>query len=152
MKKKYFINLSGSEKQELRELINKGVASSRKITRARIILLANKEKSNREIAEILDIGASTVERTRKKYCEEGLQKALEERPRPGGKKKLNGHQEAHVVAFACEKSPEGRARYTLRLIADKMVEMNIVDSISYETVRRTLKKIKSSPGSQSNGV
>ena len=94
----------------------------------------------------LDTSSTTVERTRKRFVEGGLEKALNEDPRPGQQRKLDGRGEAHLIALACSQAPAGHSHWTLRLLAGKLVELGVVDSISHETVRQTLKKTRSSPG------
>ena len=128
------------------ELTRKGKVSARKIKRANILLQADKGKTDQEIAENLEVGKATVERTRKKFVEGGLEWALNERHRPGGKLKLDGTKEAFLVALARSAPPEGRERWTMQLLADRLVQLKVVDSISDETVRRTLKKRSVSPG------
>ncbi len=141
MRKIYVVDLSDEEKTVLAGLAKKGKTSARKINRARILLLADEGRTDRAIAEALGIGASTVERTRKRFVMEGgLEEALNERPRPGGKRKLTGKQEAYLLALASSDPPEGKKRWTMQLLADRLVELEVADSISDETVRRTLKR------------
>ncbi len=150
-KKKYIIDLSADERDELLQLIRRGKERVRKVTRARILLHAADGLTDEEIAAALSTGIATVERTRRRFVEEGMN-ALNERPRPGQRRKLTGKQEAHLIAVACSTAPQGRERWTLRLLADKVVELGLADSLSYETVRRTLKKTTSSRGSKSSGA
>ncbi len=138
-KKKYLVDLSPEEGEELRQLIRRGKHSSRKVTRARILLLAGDDATDEQIVDSLKTGFATVERTRKRFVEEGLE-CLNERPRRGQAPKLTGKQAAHLVAIACSTPPEGFARWTLRLLADKVVELKFADSITRETVRQVLKK------------
>ncbi len=140
MRKKYLVELTDPERDELLCLIKTGTASARKISRARALLLAAENKSDRQIAEHLHIGRSTVERVRKRFVEGNLDWALNERSRPGKTPKLNGQQEALLTALACSDPPEGRQRWTMQLLADRLVEMGETDTISDETVRRLLKK------------
>jgi putative transposase len=149
--KKYLVDLTADERETLLQLIRKGKPSARKVTRARILLKASEGFTDEQIAAALNTGEATVERTRKRFVEEGLG-ALDERPRPGARAKLKGKQEAHVIALACSKAPEGRRRWTLRLLADKVVELGFAESFSREAVRRMLKKTNSSPGSTSSGA
>jgi transposase len=144
-KKKYLVDLSAEERESLRQLIRRGTHSSRKVTRARILLLAANGSTDEQIVAALKTGFATVERTRKRFVEEGLD-CLNERPRRGQRRKLTGKQEAHLVAIACSTPPEGRARWTLCLLADKVVELKFADSIARETVRQVLKKTNSSRG------
>jgi transposase len=144
--KKYIVDLTGEERQELLELTRRGNRSVRKVRRARILLKADEGWRDREIMAALDTSSATVERTRKRFVEGGLEKALNEDPRPGQRRKLDGRQEAHLIALACSEAPAGHSHWTLRLLADKLVELGVVDSISHETVRQRLKKTGSSPG------
>jgi len=145
-RKVYIVELTKEEKAELLELTRKGKVSARKLKRAHILLQADKGKTDEEIADNLEVGRATVQRTRQKLVEGGLEWALNERHRPGGKLKLDGTQEAFLVALAHSTPPEGRERWTMQLLADRLVQLKIVDSISDETVRRTLKKRSASPG------
>jgi transposase len=140
MKKVYVVDLTKEEKAELLELVGKGEARARKMNRAHILLLANEGRTDKDIAEALHTSPSTVERTRRRFVEGGLERALNESPRPGGKRKLTGKQEAYLVALACSDPPEGKKRWSMQLLADRLVELEIVEEISDETVRRTLKK------------
>jgi transposase len=144
-KKKYLVDLSVDERETLRQLIRRGKHSSRKVTRARILLLASDGSTDEQIVTALKTAFATVERTRKRFVEEGLG-CLNERPRRGQARKLTGKQEAHLIAVACSRPPQGRARWTLQLLADKVVELKFTDSIARETVRQVLKKTNSSRG------
>jgi len=152
MQKIYRVDLTEAEQNHLQELISKGKTSARKITRARILLLAHQSKSDAAISEALHSGRATVERTRKRFVEEGLEACLKERPRPGKAPKLDGKQQALIVALACSDAPHGRECWTMQLLADRVVELGLVESISDETIRRTLKKTSSSRGRNSNGA
>jgi transposase len=138
-KKKYLVDLTADERESLRQLVRRGKHSSRKVTRARILLLATEGATDEQIVAALSIGVATVERTRKRFVEEGLE-CLNERPRRGQARKLTGKQEAHLVAVACSTPPEGRARWTLSLLAEKVVELKFAATIARETVRQVLKK------------
>lgn len=141
MRKIYVVDLSEEEKDELESLTKKGKTSARKLNRARVLLLANEGETDKQIAKALGVGTSTVERIRKRFVEEsGLEEALNERPRPGGERKLDGKQEAYLAALACSDPPRGTKQWTMQLLADRLVELEVVDSISDETVRRTLKR------------
>lgn len=146
MPKRYIVDLTEPERTHLRELTKRGKVSARKLTRAHILLQAADGTIDTRIAETLHVSVSTIERTRRRFVEEGLTAALTERPRPGGQPKLDGTQEAHLVALACSQPPTGRERWTMQLLADRLVELGVVATISDETVRRTLKKGGSSPG------
>ena len=149
--KKYLVDLTDSEKLELEKLIKSGKHQSRKLTRARILLLANDGKTDSEIVEVLQTARPTVERTRKRFVEEGLD-CLQEKLRHGARPRLDERQQAHLIAVACSPAPEGFARWTLQLLADKAVELGFVDSIAKETVRQVLKKTNSNRGEESRGV
>jgi transposase len=152
MKKKYIVTLTPEERRELQALISRGKAAARKLMHARILLKADAGDEgsgwqDAEIAEGLDVGTATVERVRKEFVEEGLEAALErKKPRRQYQRKLDGDGEARLIALACGRAPEGYSRWTLRLLADRMVALEHVDGISYETVRRALKKTSLSLG------
>jgi hypothetical protein len=150
MKKKYPVILTQTERDDLTMLIASGTAPARKLTHARILLKADQSQEgpawvDEEVADAVETSQPTVSRVRKQYVEEGLQAALNRRP-PNReyRRKLDGEQEARLVALACSEPPEGPARWSLRLLADKLVELEVVDDLSYQTVRRTLKKTNSS--------
>lgn len=146
-KKQYGIRLNATDRSYLLEVIEKGERSAREIRRAHTLLLADEKKQDQDIAAFLHINANTVAATRQRYCEVGLPLGLKEKSRPGNPRKLDGKQEAFVVALACSAVPEGRDHWTMQMLADKLVELQVVtDPISDETVRRTLKKMISSPG------
>jgi transposase len=146
MKKKYIVTLTQVERQMLQAMLSRGKAAARKLMHARILLKADVSAgrlalSDEAIAEGLEAGRATVERVRKEFVEEGLEAALERRkPRRQYKRRLDGDAEAHLVALTCQKPPEGRSRWTLKLLADRMVQLEYVEQVSYQTVRRTLKK------------
>jgi transposase len=148
--KKYRVNLSAKERITLEQLLRRGKAGPRKLTRARILLQADDGLSDEEIATALAVGPATVRRMRQRFVEVRLG-ALDEHVRPGAQRKLNARQEARVIAVACTPAPEGHTRWTLRLLAEKVVKMGFVDSISHETVRQVLKKANAKHGT-SNGV
>src|SRR5919206_335286 len=147
MTKRYRVTLTADERDELERLLARGKADVRKIKHAQILLKADEADGgpgwpDQRIAEALEVGIATVERVRRRFVEEGLASALS--PYRGGKRiyehKLDGAQEAHLIALACSAPPDERARWTLRLLARRMVELAYVDTLSYETVRQTLKK------------
>jgi transposase len=146
MKKKYIVTLTEEERRTLQEMLSRGKAAARKLMHARILLKADAAVggpgwNDEAIAEALEVGRATVERVRKEFVEEGLEAALDRRqPRRQYRRRLDGDGQAHLVALACQEPPEGRSRWTLRLLADRMVQLEYVDQISYQTVRRTLKK------------
>lgn len=152
MNKTYVIELTDEESDALLAVVGKGKAGARKIRRARTLLLADEGLTDEAIASTLHMGLSTVHRTRKRFVQEGLEAALNDRPRPGQPRRLDGKQEAFLVAMACSDPPEGRTRWTLRLLADRLVELDVVDEISHETVRRVLKKTTRNPGRRSTGA
>lgn len=140
------LNLSKAERQELQEIVRKGKNKARVITRARILLLSNEGRTDQQIAEALQIGRATVERIRRRAVRESVQVALVDRPRPGTEPKLNAKQEAQLIAIACSEPPPGQKRWTIRLLMEEVMQQKIVDSISFETVRRVVKKTMSSLG------
>jgi transposase len=144
--KRYIVKLSEEEKKDLHALTHKGTCGVRKLRRAQMLVLANEGPTDEEIARALDASVSTVERVRKRFVEEGLEAALSERSRPGARRKLDGRQEAYLVALASSDPPEGKKYWSMQLLADRLVELEIVEEISDETVRRTLKKGTSSRG------
>jgi len=140
MAKIYHVDLTEEEREQVLKLIRTGKSSARKVNRARILLLAEEGKLDREIQEALHTSRSTVERTRKRFVEGNLEYALNEKRRSGAPRKFDGKQEAYLVALACSPPPAGRVRWTLQLLAAKLVEWKVVDAISDETVRLRLKK------------
>jgi transposase len=150
MPKKYRVTLTAEEREELDRLLSRGKADVRCLKHAQILLKADEADGgpgwpDERIAEAYDAGVATIERLRQRFVEEGLQAALRTY-RMGTRiyqRKLDGAQEAHLIALACSAPPQGRARWTLRLLAQRMVELAYVDTLSYETVRQTLKKERS---------
>ena len=140
MKRKNLVRLKKKERELLRRLVSKGKEKARKLTRCRILLLADEGKKDSRIIEALGVARNTVRQVRSRYLKEGLEAAFNEQPRSGAPEKFNGRQKAKMTAIACSQPPEGRSRWTLRLIADEIVELEIADSISYKTVERILKK------------
>ena len=149
--KKYIVDLTAEERDELQRLLRSGKTAARKLTRAQILLKADDGLTDAEIADEIGTCVPTIERTRKRFVEENLN-CLNERPRPGQKLKLQGKAEARLIAEACSKAPEGRKRWTLRLLANRVVELGLCESLSHETVRQQLKKTNSSLGSSNSGV
>jgi Homeodomain-like domain len=145
MYKKFVVRLSVEERGQLESLVAKGKAAARKLTRARILLKADCSPlgpawSDEQISDALDTGAITVHRVRRSFVEGGLVGVLVRRPVPHRRRMLDGEQEAHLIALACGSPPAGRRRWTLRLLADRLIELGHVDQVSHETIRRTLKK------------
>jgi transposase len=138
MNVRYCVELSQAERGELTTMLSKGKRAARKLKRAQILLAADAGSSDEEIARTVAVGGSTVYRTKRRFVEGNLQRALSEEPRPGARRKLSGKEEALLVATACANPPEGRARWTLELLADVMVEFTEHESLSGETVRRRL--------------
>jgi transposase len=142
MNKKYIVDLQEEERGMLQRIIRSGKHSARKIRWAHALLKADDGWRDQDISEALDISLPTVQRIRQRFVEEGLEVALggrSHKPRPY-LQRLDGEQEAKLIAMACSKAPEGRKRWTLRLLAEKMVELQVVERVSYQTVRRVLKK------------
>jgi hypothetical protein len=152
MEKRYRVTLTDSERDDLRKLVSVGKSAAQKLVRARILLLADQAEggsslSDPEIVGALGCGRSSVERVRKRFVEESLEAALS--PKPSQRvyeRKMDGKAEAQLIALACSPAPEGRSRWTLRLLSDQLVTLEVVESVSYETVRRVLKKTNSSRG------
>jgi transposase len=152
MKKIYIVELTEAERQLLQGLISSGKTVARKLTHARILLKADRSPQGPDwpdwrISQALEVGRVTVERVRKRFIEEGLEAALNrDKPQRIYRRKIDGQGEAHLITVACSQAPEGYQRWTLQLLADRLVELGYVDSVSYETVRRTLKKTNLSLG------
>jgi transposase len=151
MAKRYRVTLTEEERERLEGLTRKGRAPVRMVRRAQMLLLASEEQRDEDIAKALHIGVSTVERTRRRCVEEGVEASLRERPRPGARPKLGPKEQAFVVALACTKPPEGRERWTMGLLAERVVELKIVPDITDESIRRLLKRTRSSRGSRRSG-
>jgi transposase len=151
-KKYYVVTLTAAERSSLQGLIAKGKVAAQKRIHAQILLKADAGPegdgwTDQQIVAALDVGRCTVERVRQRFVEEGLEAALTRKAQQNRvARKIDGAAEAQLIAAACSKPPEGRKRWTLRLLADRLVVLDLVDSVSYETVRRTLKKTKSSRG------
>jgi transposase len=139
--KRYLINLSAEEQQQLTELTRKGRVKARQFKRAMILLKANEGMADAQIMAAINVSRPCVERIRKRFVEGGLERALNEDPRPGQRRKLDGRGEAQLIATACSQAPEGHDHWTVRLLAGRLVELGVVESISHETVRLTLKKM-----------
>jgi len=153
--KKYLVELTQDERQRLHKLISAGSAPARMLNRARILLKADVGEHaegepllDREIAPMLETSTATVQRVRERFCRQGLDAALE-RSAPDRiyRRSFDGRAEARLIALACSQAPEGRERWSMRLLADKAVQMGIVEGVSHETVRKTLKKTNCAPTS-----
>lgn len=139
--KRYIVDLTDAEVQALETLLRTGKHSARKLTRARILLQVHESKTDREVADNLGVNLSTVERTREKFVHSAtLEEALNDRPHPPKPRKLDAKAEALLIATACSNAPDGRSEWTMQLLANRLVELQVVEAISDETVRQTLKK------------
>ena len=145
--KKYVVRLSGEERKSLKSVVSSGKGPARMFTRARILLKADVGEggpgwSDEKIGEAFDVTVQTIERVRKQLVEEGLEAVLSRRKyiQKVSRRKLDGDAEAHLIALACSETPEGYTRWSLRLLADRMVELGYIESVSHEAVRRVLKK------------
>ena len=157
--KRYVVRLEPAEREQLQRLVSVGKQSAAKLTRARVLLQADQSDAgpgwiDAQIAEGLGVSTRMIENLRRRFVEEGMESALERKKqcRPSRQRLLDGAKEAKLVAICCSKAPAGRRRWTLRLLADRLVELNIVESIGHETVRRTLQKTNSSPGGSRCGA
>jgi hypothetical protein len=151
MAKKYILKLTAQEREELERVTRSGVAAVRKVLKARTLLLCDQGENgpawkDQDISQAVGTSTQSVESWRKRACEDGPLESLQPRWNIRRKTKLDGRAEARVVQLACSKAPEGHERWSLRLLADRLVELQMVDTISHETVRQTLKKTTSSLG------
>jgi transposase len=152
MSKKYIVTLTEAERAELRKLISTGKGAARRLAHARVLLKADQGLTDERIAAEVEVGTATVERVRERFVEEGLAASLDpHRPERPREHKIDGEVEAHLVALACSTPPEGRARWTLRLLADKLVDLEYLPTVSHETVRQTLKQTRLHPGASKSG-
>ena len=150
--KRYSIQLITEERERLHQLVRGGRHSARVVTRARILLKIDEGWKAPQIAEALDVSEGTVYGVKRRYAGEGLDGVLRDRPQANRYRKLDDKGEAHLIALACSPAPEGHDHWTLQLLADRMVELGVVESLSYETVRLKLKKTSSSRGASSSGA
>lgn len=150
--KKFVVHLTADERADLEALSRKGSGKARRLKHAMVLLAADDGDIDAEIAAKLRVHSNTVQRVRQRFVEEGLEAALSEKPRPGKTPLLDGHQEAHLIVLACSTPPEGRVQWTMQLLANKLVELGVVEGISDETLRRTLKRGKSNPGFTDSGA
>jgi|SRR5579864_7334270 len=151
--RKYVVSLSREERSALEELIQHEAPRSRRVKHAKILLQSDLGQSAAKVADWVRVGHSTVERTRQRYAEEGLEAALNDKPRPGGTPKLDGVQQAFVIALACSETPNGQERWSMQMLADKIVALGVVaEPVSHDTVRRVLKKTRLNRGLKNNGV
>ena len=140
MAKIYIVEVNEQEREQLQKLLRKGKLSARKLKRAQILLAADAGQTDDQIAKAVRVHVATVHRIRQRFVEGGLEYALTENKRPGGKVKLDGKGEAVLVALACSDPPKGHAVWTMQMLADRLVEMGVVESFSDEAVRKRLKK------------
>jgi transposase len=148
----YPVKLSQTEREQLQQLIRSGKRPARETARARILLKTDEGWSAPKVAESLDLSVGTVFRTKRRFSEEGLEGALQERPRPPRRRKLDDKGEAHLIALACSPAPEGHDHWTLRLLAGRVVELGLAPSMSHEGIRKRLKKTPSNRGRKSSGA
>ncbi len=149
---KYAVRLAAEQREELRHLIRVGKSPARVTARARILLKSDDGWPAPQVAEGLDVALSTVYRIKQRFAEEGLEGVLRDRPQANRPRKLDDRGEAHLIALACTPPPAGHERWTLRLLAGKVVELGLAPSMSHEGVRKRLKKTPSSPGRRRNGA
>ena len=154
MKKRYIVNLTADERAALQEIVRRQRVAALKRQRAMILLKADDDLTDAEIAEDLEVGRATVERVRRRCVERGLEFALDRKPQenPSRPRKFDGASEARLVQLACSAPPEGRAQWTLSLLGDRLVELKVFDSVSKSSVQRVLKKTSSSHGASSASV
>src|SRR5215831_4898134 len=155
MASRYAVDLIDTERAALREIISKNKAKRSTIINAYILLKADRTCgwTNADIAAAYEVSTKKVEQLKKRFVEEGFEAALYRKPVTNAhRRKITGDEEAHLIALCCSQAPEGHERWTLRMLADKMVELDIVDAVSHETIRRTLKKMNVNPGKSKNGV
>jgi transposase len=157
--KKYKVTLTGEERTELYELIAAGKGAAKRLAHARVLLEADASDGgpawpDARIAQAVELSVATVERVRQRFVEQGFEAALvrKKQTRPSRERKLDGAAEARLIALACSAPPDGRVCWTTQLLADKLVELRVVDAVSDETVRRTLKRTRSSRGRRSGGA
>lgn len=156
-KKKYIVSLTTEEREVLEQLTSTGQAPAYKMNHARILLKADRNQAGGEwtdeaISQALDVSVATIERVRRRFVETNLESALSRQVQQHRKpRRLDGEQEAHLIAITCSEAPEGQARWSLRLLAERMVELEYVESVCHETVRQTLKKTISNLGYENAG-
>ena len=148
----YAVRLTPEEREQLNRLVRSGKSSARIVVRGRILLKVDEGWTAPQVAAALDVAKSTVFRIKRRYAQEGLDSVLQDRVQANRFRKLDDRGEAHLIALACSDAPEGHDHWTLQLLADRMVELELVESLSYETVRLKLKKTSSSRGRSSSGA
>ena len=154
MQKRYIVNLTQDERAALEDLVKRQRVAALKRQRAMILLKADDDLTDMEIAEELEVGRATVERVRRRCVERGIECALDRKPQqaPSRPRKFDGASEARLVQIACSEPPEGRAQWTLSLLSDRLVELKVFESVSKSAVQRVLKKTNSSPGELSGSA
>jgi transposase len=152
MRKAALVQLTDDQRTELTERLERQALTGRQRRRFQILLLADQGQTDEQIAATTGAGRSTVERTRKRFAREGLAAALTDKARSGAPPQFDGKQEAMIVALACSDAPEGHAHWTARLLANRSIELEVVETVSESTVRRILKKTRSSPGRSGRGA
>ena len=152
VREKFAVRLTPEERDQLEHMVRAGRSSTRVTTRARILLKTDEGWSAPRVAEALDVSQGTVFRMKRRFAEEGLEAALKDRVQAHRYRKLDERGEAHLIALACSPAPEGHDHWELRLLADRMVELRVVESLSHETVRLHLKKTRSSRGRRKSGA
>ena len=152
MREKFAVELTPEERNQLEHTVRAGKGSARVINRARILLKTDEGWSASRVAQALDVSEGTVFRIKRRFAEDGLEGALKDRVQAHRYRKLDDRAEAHLIALACSPAPEGHDHWELRLLADRMVELGVVESLSHETVRLHLKKTRSSRGRRSSGA
>lgn len=156
MKVKHPVHLTEEQRSHIDNLIKAGSRNARTVTRARILLLTDRNRkeafTDSQIADALSVNMSTICRVRERFVTESMESALFDKPRPGRKPKITGDIEAKITVLACSDPPEGHTRWTLRLLADRVVELGYLSDISHVAIGERLKKTRSSPGKQSRGA
>ena len=150
--RKHIVKLNDEDRQTLQSYLSSGIHSARFLNRVRVLLGADAGHGDPEIARQVGVTIPTVYNIRRRFATEGLAVALKEKPRPGAPRKITGADKANVVLLACTDAPDGRQRWTNRLLADKLVELEMVPSISYKSVERILKKTNLNRGKKNNGA
>ena len=150
--KKHIVSLTETDRKTLKSYLRSGVHSTRFLNRVRVLLRADDGQGDPDIARHVGVSKVTAYNIRRRFATQGLQAALHEKPRSGAPRKITGQDKANVVLLACTDAPDGRTRWTNRLLADKLVEQETIPSISYKSVERILKKTNSSPGKRSSGA
>lgn len=146
-RRKYGVNLKRAEREQLEEILGSEAPRNRRVKHAKILLESDLGKSAAKVADWVGVGHSTVERTRQRYAEGGIEAALNDKPRRGGNPKLDGNQQAFVIALACSDTPDGQERWSMQMLADKLVELGVVaEPVSHDTIGRVLKKATSNRG------